>query len=73
GGPSQAASGLGEQPVAPGQVIGDPEGQGEVEEDVGQREVDEVDADGLPHLAALQEHQQGHQVARQPHAQHQAV
>ncbi|KFV75042.1 hypothetical protein N307_14625, partial [Dryobates pubescens] len=73
GSPCQAASGLGEQPVPPSQAGGDPEGQGEVEEDVGQREVDEVDADGLLHLAVLQEDQQGHQVARQPHTQHQAV
>ncbi|KFO73578.1 hypothetical protein N303_14343, partial [Cuculus canorus] len=73
GSSSQAARGLREQPVPPSQVVGDPEGQGEVEEDVGQREVDEVDADGLPHLPALQEDQQSHQVAGQPHAQHQAV
>lgn len=73
GGPGQAARGLRQQPVAPGQVIGDPEGQREVEEDVGQRQVDEVDAGGFAHFAALQEDQQGSQVARQPHAQHQAV
>uniref|UniRef100_K7FY81 Uncharacterized protein n=1 Tax=Pelodiscus sinensis TaxID=13735 RepID=K7FY81_PELSI len=65
GHPGQAGDRLGGGPVPPGQVIGDPEGQGE--------EVDEVDADGLPHLAILQEGQQGHQVARQPHTEHHAV